>query len=185
MFRSCGSVVPASPSLRRVPMGRFPGLIGTTRCSDSLSSVPPHFVSFAWRYRVCDAIFVSPAGSQRQTRRPGIFLCGFPNRSIYAETKGPLEVPESTPICSCHVLRPRRTNRVRSFATKLILPSALATSSAPQSQNFRGSIARPVHSLSTLRRMDCSTTTQDSLPAADQLYRAGSLSRWVLSARFS
>lgn len=37
----------------------------------------------------------------------------------------------------------------------------------PRSQ-FRGSITRPGHSLSTLRRMDCSTTTQDSLPAAGQ-----------------
>ena len=31
---------------------------------------------------------------------------------------------------------------------------------------FRGSIARPLHSLSTLRPGDCSTRTQDSLPAA-------------------
>ena len=31
---------------------------------------------------------------------------------------------------------------------------------------FRGSIARPVHSLSTLRPGDCSTRTPDSLPAA-------------------
>ncbi len=35
----------------------------------------------------------------------------------------------------------------------------------PQNRFLRGSITRPAHSLSTLRRMDHSTTTQDSLPA--------------------
>jgi hypothetical protein len=34
--------------------------------------------------------------------------------------------------------------------------------------DFRGSITRLRHSLSTLRRTDCSATTQDSLPAAGQ-----------------
>jgi len=38
---------------------------------------------------------------------------------------------------------------------------------------FRGSIARPSHSLSTLRTADYSNGTQDSLPAAGQLYRTG------------
>ena len=44
-------------------------------------------------------------------------------------------------------------------------PSTFSTASAPTIRFFRGSITRPVHSLSTLRRMDHSTTTQDSLPA--------------------
>src|SRR3990172_2462232 len=42
----------------------------------------------------------------------------------------------------------------------------------PRSQ-FRGSITRPGHSLSTLRRMDRSTTTQDSLPATGQVLPDG------------
>ena len=40
-------------------------------------------------------------------------------------------------------------------------------------EQFRGSIARPSHSLSTLRTADYSNGTQDSLPAAGQLYRTG------------
>jgi hypothetical protein len=40
-------------------------------------------------------------------------------------------------------------------------------------RKFRGSIARPAHSLSTLRRMGHPIATQDSLPAAGQLCRAG------------
>src|SRR5436190_15562611 len=42
---------------------------------------------------------------------------------------------------------------------------------------FRGSITRPWHSLSTLRRGSRLAPTQDSLPAADQLYRTGSTRR--------
>ena len=49
-----------------------------------------------------------------------------------------------------------------------VQPSALGTASAPAIRFFRGSITRPPHPLSTLRRMDHSTTTQDSLPAAGQ-----------------
>src|SRR5262249_61914009 len=42
-----------------------------------------------------------------------------------------------------------------------------------QRENFRGSMSRLSISLSTLRRLGRPTTTQDSLPAAGQLYRAG------------
>ena len=38
---------------------------------------------------------------------------------------------------------------------------------------FRGSIARPGHSLSTLRREGCPSTTPDSLPAAGQALPGG------------
>ena len=41
----------------------------------------------------------------------------------------------------------------------------LAQRQLPRLRFFRGSITRPIHSLSTLRRMDHSTTTQNSLPA--------------------
>ena len=44
---------------------------------------------------------------------------------------------------------------------------------------FRGSITRPMHSLSTLRRAGLPAATQDSLPAAGQLCRAGLCTRWV------
>ena len=54
----------------------------------------------------------------------------------------------------------------------------------PRLSAFRGSITRPAHSLSTLRRVDYSTTTQDSLPAAGQPYRAGVVTRRVPSKGF-
>ena len=40
-------------------------------------------------------------------------------------------------------------------------------------KQFRGSLARPSHSLSTLRSVNYLSGTQDSLPAAGQLYRTG------------
>jgi hypothetical protein len=43
----------ASPSLPGVPSVRFPRLDGTMRRCDSLPSISPHFVSFAWRYHRC------------------------------------------------------------------------------------------------------------------------------------
>src|SRR5690606_32500138 len=49
---------------------------------------------------------------------------------------------------------------------------------------FRGSIARHFPSLSTLRSRPRGTTTQDSLPAAGQRYRAGMVTRWVPKDRF-
>jgi hypothetical protein len=54
----------------------------------------------------------------------------------------------------------------QAFATHPMLPSLRLTRSAPRSVTFRGSITRPVRSLSTLRSSDYSDdTTQDSLPA--------------------
>ena len=46
-----------------------------------------------------------------------------------------------------------------------MLPSTLWTVSALATSPFRGSIARPACSLSTLRSRNCSRSTQDSLPA--------------------
>jgi len=49
-----------------------------------------------------------------------------------------------------------------------ILPSDIYTASAPTARTFRGSITRPAHSLSTLRRSRLPASTQDSLLAGDQ-----------------
>jgi hypothetical protein len=41
---------PGASFPRRGPSGRFPRFTGTIRRSDSPPPLPPHFVSFAWRY---------------------------------------------------------------------------------------------------------------------------------------
>jgi hypothetical protein len=46
--------------------------------SDSLPSIPPHFVAFAWRYR--SALTCSlPSSAERCRRRPGVSLPGYPS----------------------------------------------------------------------------------------------------------
>ena len=50
---------------------------------------------------------------------------------------------------------------------------ACGNSKGSRQENFRGSMSRLSVWLSTLRRVGRPTTTQDSLPAAGQLYRAG------------
>src|SRR6516164_2824192 len=54
-----------------------------------------------------------------------------------------------------------------------MLPSAKLTASAPAIPYFRGSITRPAHSLSTLRRMGHPTATQDSLPDGRPAFPGG------------
>ena len=54
-----------------------------------------------------------------------------------------------------------------------VLPSAGSTESAPTIGRFRGSIAWPTASLSTLRRLGYPMPAQDSLPAGGLLCRTG------------
>ena len=49
----CAARARSTASLRRVPWSGFPDFTSTMGCSDSLTSIPPHFVAFVWRYRVC------------------------------------------------------------------------------------------------------------------------------------
>ena len=51
-----GSLTRTPPFLHRVPAGRFPCFVGTTRCSDSSPCIPLHFVAFARRYHLHSVI---------------------------------------------------------------------------------------------------------------------------------
>jgi hypothetical protein len=71
-------------------------------------------------------------------------------------------------VCLCPALRPRQ---VRSHPTTFgasTRPPLKPERRLPQENYFRGSITRLQHSLSTLRRKGCPSTTQDSLPVAGQ-----------------
>jgi hypothetical protein len=81
---------------------------------------------------------------------------------------------------TCPALRPRRDRLGQAIAAQSMLPSAVTNTSAPATMEFfRGSITQPVHSLSTPRSRGRPRTTQDSLPAAGLLCRAGLATRWV------
>ena len=133
----------------------------------------PRFVSFAWCYRSgCRLVRSFADVGQPYVCRPGHWVrlpfCRFSGRRRQG-------LPRSwgTHMCVRRVLRPR-WNRPH----QAILRCGDAAPIDSQSkgfhvEQFRGSIARPSHSLSTLRTADYSNGTQDSLPAAGQLYRTG------------
>jgi hypothetical protein len=58
-------------------------------------------------------------------------------------------------------------------------PFVVLKTSDPMKRSFRGSIARPVYSLSTLRSAGYPYATQDSLPAGSQPLPGGLYSHWV------
>ncbi len=91
---------------------------------------------------------------------------GCPNRSFTVETAGPLTFLRN-PHCACALLfDPGRLVTTRPLQWNDTVPAQ--TTTRTPTTDFRGSITQPQHSLSTLRRMDHSTTTQDSLPVAGQ-----------------
>jgi hypothetical protein len=67
---------------------------------------------------------------------------------------------------TCPVLRPRRDRRRQAIAAPRRGLPLCGRRRLPRRCRFRGSIARPVHSLSTLRSPGRPGTTQDSFPAA-------------------
>jgi hypothetical protein len=88
-----------------------------------------------------------------------------PPPGIYRGGEGVSRVPGGPPR-TCPVLRPRRDRRRQAIAAlRRGLPSC-GRRRLPRRCRFRGAIARPVHSLSTLRSPGRPGTTQDSFPAA-------------------
>jgi hypothetical protein len=75
------------------------------------------------------------------------------------------------PLRTCPDLRPRLGESLRTpgqrpcVSSDPLLPSTFVTASAQQQYPFRGSISRPIRSLSTLRSAPHGNPTQDSLPS--------------------
>ena len=162
-----------SPCLHRVSRGMgFPGFDGTMRCSESRPPVPPHFVSFVWRYHRC-----TPA-SLPSVRRAAPWAGGFcstlrlPPSGSWGGDDRASQVPGGPPYARALLSDPDGTSAPGHYNAS-VQPSAFGTASAPAVRFLRGSITRPMHSLSTLRRVDYSTTTQDSLPAVGQTLPGG------------
>ena len=143
----------------------FPRFRGTTECSVSWPPVPPHFVSFAWRYRAGARPSLPAAASAPP---PGLGCStGCPSRLSCAETTRSPRFLGSPPVCMPRSLTPASSSRQASCGVST-RPSVPLTTSALARIVFRGSITRPAHSLCTLRRADHSATTQHSVPAGGQ-----------------
>ena len=88
------------------------------------------------------------------------------------------------PHCAYALLvDPGRTDHTRPFSVRRHGPRS-DHDEGSRGNVSRGSITQPGHSLSTLRRMDYSTTTQDSLPAAGQALPDGLSTRRVPTKGF-
>ena len=163
----------ASPSLGGVQEGLFPRFVDTMRRSDSLPSFSPHFVAFVWRYHRRLPEFVPIGPGHEAVDHPGVGKPGL-QPALRWRRQG-LPSSRGTLVIIRPVLRPRR-DQTDSSGPRVSLPDA-----APASDNgegstqrrFRGSIARLLISLSTLRRGSHPPTTQDSLPVAGPAFPDG------------
>jgi hypothetical protein len=113
----------------------------------------------------------------------GLVLPVFPIRIIRTETAGSPRFLKDPFVCMPCSPTPAGSLRSLSSARR-DMAFRIWNSVGSCSELFRGSITRPAHSLCTLRRGSCPTTTQHSVPAADMLSRAGLLTSWILTKGF-
>lgn len=171
-LRSTGSFGSVPPLPRyywtlRLPISRLPQL----RCLRP--EIPPMRLLFA------------PRRIDAPRRRAGVVsFCGFPNHTSVSGKDGTSQVPGEPQCPHAPLFDPGGTLKSGHFGSR-ILPSANWTASASTFVLFRGSITRPACSLSTLRSRGYPRTTQDSVPAAGQLYRRSLVTPWVPSQGFS
>ncbi len=139
----------------------FPCFHGTIEHSDFLPPLPRCFVAFASRYR--RAPWTSLPQLQDATATSQGLFTGLPHTGSIGGDDRTSQVPGEPHYERALLCDPGGTS-ARGHYCASMLPSAFLTASAPAIRVFRGSITRPTHSLSTLRRVGHPTTTQDSLP---------------------
>jgi hypothetical protein len=99
---------------------------------------------------------------------------GGPFRIVWTGNDGLSHVPGEPHCAHALLLDPGGIEHARPIAAaRRGLPYKCGRRRLPRLALFRGSITRPMHSLSTLRSAGHPSTTQDSLPAVGQLCRAG------------
>ena len=174
--------VPFAP---RGPKGPFPRFDANLRRSDSPPSVSPHFVSFAWRYHRC----VRDSSPTTPNARPRIILelvsrCSV--RHLRWRRRG-LPSSRGTLVIIRPVLRPRR-DRADSLGPSVVCPTRpphLTTTRAHREKiGFRGSIARLLIWLSTLRSEGRPSPRKTRFRPLARLYRTGLDTRRVPAKGF-
>lgn len=145
------------PSLRRVPWGRFPGIIGTMSGSDSSPPIPRPSVALGFWYLRPELLSLHgapPGGSSPQpgfsSRMPLAFLC-----------EGDEEVSQvpGQPLCACPVLRPRQDPRTQPLGPRVSLSVLLTTSAPALALSWLNSAAHtlPVYASPSGRPARCNT----------------------------
>ena len=150
--------------------------------SDSQTPIPPHFVTFAGRYRAVP-IVRSRGLRARFPTGLDLLISRSPSRHF---TRRRLDLPGSWGIPGVGLprsLTPAKLLAPGRYSAGVLSPvDTTPTTSATCA--FRGSLTQPSHLLSTLRSRRYRTTTQDSLPAGGQPLPGGIRTRRVPFRRF-
>ena len=154
-----GRASPASTVLHAAPTSRRPSRRASLPSLGGTRLVP---------------VFV-PDRAEHARGRPGAeFFPVVPDPDFVDGKRRDLPRSWRTPVCTCPALRPRwDRNRQTDYGGPMLPSVQCGRRRLPRIVLLRGSITQPAHSLSTLRRAGRPNPTQDSLPAAGQLCRAG------------
>ena len=159
------------PSLHGVPRVGSPA--SSVLQSTPTSCRPSRVTSFPSLRGTAAAPWVSFPQTQGAIAAGQGLLTGIPNTGSSTETTGPPRFLEDPTVNVPRSSTPAESLRSATTARRCCLPP-LQRRRPPQSVQFRGSITRPAHSLSTLRRVSCLTATQDSLPDGWPAFPGGS-----------
>ena len=151
IFPTSGSTSRRLASLHRVPWVGSPASSVRSRRYDSLTSFPPRFVSFAWRYRDLPHRFAPARGWDSYAHRPGLFSRSpKPLLLTHGDVRAS-QVPGWTPVCG----RPARGPRTGPLRQAITAQECCRRPSETRRPNrfasFRGSVTQLPQSLSTLR----------------------------------
>jgi len=138
-----GTLAPAGPS------GWFPAFTATMSCSESLSFVPPPFVSFAWRYHPMLGCSYLLKVSAPHLRAGVLWITASPTAGPIVETTGPPRFLGDPPVHMPCSPTPAESLSQAISALRCSLPQ-MKQRRLPRGM-FRGSITRPIHSRPTLR----------------------------------
>ncbi len=107
IFPPSGSTSRRLAFLHRVPWVGSPASSVLLRRYDSLTPIPPRFVSFAWRYRDLTHRFAPVRGWDSCAHRPGLFSRSpKPLLLAHGDVRAS-QVPGCTPVCGCPARGPR------------------------------------------------------------------------------
>ena len=158
VFPLNGSVIRRSPSLHGVPrVGSPASPVLPERC-DFPPTFPPHFVSFAQRYRGGAPPFALTGGRAPSACEPGPFAGRWPFRHVARGVERDLPGSWSVLPCMPRSWTPGGSPRLARRGVSM-LPSAVLKASAP-----------PANPLSGLNRAACTTAVYASQPGSPQLH---------------
>ena len=155
------------------PRAGFPCFKGTMERCDSLGPSPrASLPSLGDTLRGAPVVSLPSVQSARPRARGSLQPVPSAGSYTQGDAPGPPKFPGNPRVpmpCSSTPAGPHASGQYEAAARPPLCPQRRL----PRQSTFRGSMARLGHSLSTLRGVDCSTTTQDSLPAVGQTLRGG------------